>query len=179
MTLRTWRRLFVVGFAVLVLQVGVFQQLAIMGAHPDAWLLFAIAAGLVAGAQNGAVIGFVAGVVADLFVVTPFGLSALCFVLVAFIVGITASIPGGRAPHLFRVVSTFIAAIGGTWLYAGLEMLIGQPHVPQGQLIDATVVVSVSAAVMAVPATALIQWALSAGTGPREFVGLAGGSATR
>lgn len=179
MTLRTWRRLFVIGFGVLIVQVGVFQQFTIMGAHPDGWLLFAIAAGLVAGAQNGAVIGFVTGLVADLFVVTPFGLSALCYVLVAFIVGVTASIPGGRAPHMFRVVSTFIAAIFGTWLYAGLEMLIGQPHVPRGQLIDATVVVSLSAAVLAVPATALVQWALSAGAGPREFAGLAGGSAAR
>ncbi|MGO9195850.1 MAG: rod shape-determining protein MreD [Acidimicrobiales bacterium] len=177
MTLRAWRRLFVVGFAVLILQVGIFQQVDIAGAHPDAFLLVAIAAGLVAGPQLGAIVGFVTGLVADLFVVTPFGLSSLCYVLVAFTVGLAASLPGGRAPHAFRLVATLVASIGGTLLYAGLAVLIGQPHIPRGELVNVLLVVGIANTILAVPAILALGWAFSGSAQARELA--TGGSAAR
>ncbi len=175
MTLRTWRRLFVVGFAVVIVQVGLLQQVVIGSAHPDTFLLMAVCAGLVAGPQYGAVIGFVTGLVADLFVVTPYGLSSLCFVLVAFAVGYLAAVPGGRAPYTFRVVTSFLASIGGVLLYAGLSILLGQPHVPRGELVNVVAVVSVANAILAVPAVALMRWVFSsAGHAGRELAGTGG-----
>ncbi|MGO9557474.1 MAG: rod shape-determining protein MreD [Acidimicrobiales bacterium] len=178
MTLRSWWRLFIVGFAVLILQVGLLQQLDIGGAHPDTFLLMAIAAGLVAGPQIGAVAGFVTGLVADLFVVTPFGLSPLCYVLVAFSVGLLASLSGGRAPYSLRIIATFVASVGGTLLYAVLAILIGQPHIPRGELVNVLAVVSIANAVLAVPATAILGWVFSGpGHGAHELA--TGGSAVR
>ena len=174
MTLRTWRRLFVIGFAVLILQVGLFQQVSIGGAHPDLFLLLAISAGLLAGPQYGAVVGFLTGLVADLFVVTPFGLSALCYVILAFTIGHTASLPGGRAPYTFRVAATFVASVGGTLLFAGLAILMGQPHIPRSQLLNVILVVSSANAILAIPATSALRWVFSGTSKSRSEVAAAG-----
>ena len=74
------------------------NEIVVGGAHPDLFLLLAISAGLAAGPQRGAVMAFALGLVADLFVQTPYGLSSLCYVLVAFAIGLggRASRPGGR-----------------------------------------------------------------------------------
>jgi rod shape-determining protein MreD len=172
MTLRSWRRLFVVGVVVVVLQVGLLDGILIGGAHPDIFLLTAICAGLVAGPQTGSIVAFVVGLVADLFVVTPFGLSSLCYVLVAFTVGYLASLPGGRAPHAFRVVVAFVASIGGTLLYEGLLLVVGLPHMPKAELADVVLVVSVANAILAVPAVAVTRWVFSsAAQEGRELLG--------
>ena len=47
------------------------------GVHPDIMVLLPILAGLVGGPARGASMGFASGLVADLFLPTPFGLSAL------------------------------------------------------------------------------------------------------
>lgn len=162
MTLRIWRRLFIVGFVVLVVQLGVLQQITIAGAHPDAFLLIAICAGLVAGPQAGAIVGFVTGLVADVFLVTPFGLSALCYVLVAFALGLSSSLQAGRAPYLFQVVAVFVASLGGTLLFQVLAILVGQPHLARSQLVSVLLVVSVANAILALPAAAAMRWVFAA-----------------
>lgn len=158
MTLRVWRRLFVVGFVVVLLQVCVLQQLVFLGAHPDIFLLMAVCAGLVAGPQLGALVGFVVGLVADIFMPTPYGLSALCYVLVAFGVGLVRPLQGDRAPHVFQVATGFVGSVGGTLLYEVLMALLGQPHLPRAELVDVVVVVSVANAILAVPAVWALRW---------------------
>ncbi|MHB1986690.1 MAG: rod shape-determining protein MreD [Acidimicrobiales bacterium] len=175
MTLRAWRRLFVVGLVFVVVQVGVLGQIDLGGAHPDVFLLVAICAGLVAGPQVGAVVGFVTGLVADVFVVTPFGLSALCYVLVAFAVGLAASLQGGRAPFSFQVATGFVASIGGTLLYEILAALIGQPHLPRSELTSVVIVVSVANGLLAVPASMALRWVFAgAGSSGRELASARG-----
>ena len=84
------------------------------GAHPDAFLVLAIVGGLVAGPQRGAVIAFLAGLIAGLFVVTPFGLTSLCFVLVAFTAGLASRLSAGRAPYSFRFGTALIGGVAAT-----------------------------------------------------------------
>jgi rod shape-determining protein MreD len=177
MTLRVWRRLFVVGFVAVLFQVCALQQLVFLGAHPDTFLLLAICAGLVAGPQAGAVVGFVVGLVADVFMPTPYGLSALCYVLVAFGVGIGTPLQGDRAPHLFQVATAFVGSIGGTLLYEVLMILLGQPHLPRGELTDVIVVVSVANAALAVPAVWALRWvfAVPSRPGGRQVTPAGGG----
>lgn len=172
MTLRSSRRLLLLAVAVVVIQVGALQQISIAGAHPDLFLLMAICAGLVAGAQLGAVVAFCWGLLADLFVITPFGLSALCFVLVAFAVGEVAADPGGRAPMSLSVTVGFAASLLGTVLYAALSAIVGQPHLPFGELAGVLAVVSIGNAVLALPVLAVTRWVF-AGTAPRgELAGV-------
>lgn len=179
MTLRTFRRLIVVGGIVLIVQLGVLERVSIGSAHPDAFLLFAIAAGLVGGAQQGAVVGFATGLVADLFVITPYGMSSLCYVLVAFGAGLLASMPPGRAPLTFRIGATVLASIAGVLLFAGLLVLVGQPHLPRTQLVDAVVIVSIVNALGAVPAASALQWAFATATASGRELAATGGSALR
>lgn len=59
------------------LQYTLFTQFRIAGVSADLLLVVAIAAGIVAGAERGAIVGFVCGLCLDLLVVTPFGLGAI------------------------------------------------------------------------------------------------------
>jgi rod shape-determining protein MreD len=160
-----------------VLQVGVLDGLEVHGAHPDGFLLVAIAAGLVAGPQRGAVIAFVVGLVADLFVLTPFGLSALVDVLVAFGVGSAAALPAGRAPYSFRMVMAFAGGITGTLLFAVISALLGQPKLSSHELV-VVAVVAIANVVLVVPAAAAMSWAVNVGPS-RDLAAVSGGSAVR
>jgi rod shape-determining protein MreD len=159
-TWRNWRSLLVIGLAAVLLQEAVAQQIVLAGAHPDLFLLLAAAAGVAGGAQRGAVVGFLLGLVADLFVAMPYGLSALCFVFVAFSTGLVSGAFGDRTPRTLIVLTIFLAGAGGTLLYVLLAVVLGQPHVPRGQLTDVVAVVSLANAVLALPAVAAMRWAL-------------------
>jgi len=176
-SLRAWGRVVLVLVLTAVVQVGILNGLVVDGAHPDAFLLLAIVAGAVAGSQRGAAVAFVVGLVADLFVLTPYGLSSLCFVLVAFGVGAATALPGGRAPQSFRIVTAFAGGIAGSLLFAGLGALLGQPELPRHQLIAVVVVVAVANVVLVLPATGALIWALKVDSAPRELATTTGGSA--
>ena len=62
---------------VLTLQLGVAGSVALFGVQADLLLLLGVAAGVAAGPDRGAAIGFAAGIAYDLMLQTPFGLSAL------------------------------------------------------------------------------------------------------
>ena len=67
---------------------------------PDFMMLLAVCAGFVAGPDKGAVVGFAAGLVSDLFLQsTPFGLSALAACLAGFVVGWAGTDSCGPACH--------------------------------------------------------------------------------
>ncbi len=178
-TATKWWRVAVVMGTTVILQIGILNGIVIDGAHPDSFLLMAIAAGLVAGPQDGAVIAFSIGIVADLFVLTPYGLSSLCFVIVAFGTGLLAGLPGGRAPNGFRMLTAVVASAVGTLLFALLETLIGQPAIPRHQLAVVVAVVSIFNALLAIPAVAGMSWALNPGLASRDLASLSGGSAAR
>ncbi|MDP1819759.1 MAG: rod shape-determining protein MreD [Acidimicrobiales bacterium] len=71
----------------LTIQVGLAPEIPVLGVQGDLMLLIAIGGGLAAGPDRGAAVGFASGLAYDLFVQTPFGLSALTYALVAFLVG--------------------------------------------------------------------------------------------
>ena len=66
----------------LLVQSTIVLDLPIGGAHPELMVLLPVAAGIVGGPEEGAVMGFVAGLAADLLLPTPFGLTALVGCLV-------------------------------------------------------------------------------------------------
>lgn len=85
--MRTALRVGLMLFSMAVLQRGVASQIRIGGVSVDLLLLVAIAAGMTAGADRGAVIGFVAGLTMDLLVTTPFGMCALIYCVVGNVTG--------------------------------------------------------------------------------------------
>ncbi|TMK87932.1 MAG: rod shape-determining protein MreD, partial [Actinobacteria bacterium] len=96
----------------LVVELTVLDRLRVFGAGPDIMLLLAVMAGIVGGPRVGALFGFAAGIVLDLFLQTPMGLSALVFCLVGYAVG---NIQGGvlRAAWWIPIVTTLVASVAG------------------------------------------------------------------
>ena len=110
----------------LTVQTTVLSGLRNAGVRPDAMLLLPITAGIVGGSESGAVVGFLApGCPADLFLQTPFGLSALAYSLVGFGVG---AVQGNviRAAWWIAPLTAIVASAAGVVVYA-LVGLTGRP----------------------------------------------------
>ncbi|MEV0257245.1 rod shape-determining protein MreD [Streptomyces sp. NPDC050732] len=111
----------------LVIQVSVLARLQLPGAVPDLVLLTVLGLALVYGHVGGALVGFGAGLLADL--APPADHAAGRYALVLCVIGYLAGLAkpdGGRLRSatgpLVVVVS---AAIGSTLLYAGVGSLVG------------------------------------------------------
>ncbi len=143
----------------LTVQQTLVLELRIGGVHPDIMLLLPIAAGIVGGPVRGASMGFVAGLVSDLFLPTPFGLSALVGCLLGFGIGVATLALDRTASWLPPV-----AALAGSALYEVvypvLGSVLGQPQMLHVGLARIVVLVSVTNAVLALPAMRLVSWAL-------------------
>jgi rod shape-determining protein MreD len=140
---------------------SVFAAVHLGDVRPELMLLVAVAAGLVGGPERGAVVGFVAGLLTDVFLQTPLGLSALTFTIVAFAVG---RVQAGLMRLAWWIVplSAFWASAAGVLLYAVLGAIIGRSHFVRPQLLLVTAIV---AAVNAVTAPFLVRamaWAMAA-----------------
>lgn len=95
------------------------------GATGDLLLLLTIGTGIAAGAHRGAVVGFAAGVLMDLVLLTPFGLSSLTYLAIGFAVG-SANEGVLRAAAWIPPAATFLATSAGMVLYVILGQLVGQ-----------------------------------------------------
>lgn len=169
-------RMSVVVVAAVVVQQTLLNTVEIHGAHADLLLLIEVAAGYVAGADRGASVGFVVGLVADLFLPTIFGLSALVGCLVGYGAGLASS---GlvRSPWWPAPIVLGAGAGAGTFVYALLSSLLGVPQVFQTALVPALVMTALGGIILAPAVVAAVRWALpEPGTPASASVG-AGGSA--
>ncbi|MGD0880700.1 MAG: hypothetical protein ABSB09_03890 [Acidimicrobiales bacterium] len=160
MTGRDAARLSLVVFVFVVVQETVMLDLRVGGVHPDVMVLLPVLAGIIGGPSRGATIGFGTGLVADLFLPTPFGLSALVGCLLGFAVGLATIAVDRTAWWLAPMV-----ALGGSALYevtyGALGSVLGQPQMLHVALIRIMVVVAVANAVLAVPAMRLMSWGMA------------------
>jgi len=154
---------------VFVLLLGILVQttfgadLRVDNIAPDFMLLLAVCAGYEGGPEAGAVVGFAAGLLSDLFLQsTPFGLSALAGCLAGFAAG------WARANFLrLRLVLVPVIAAGGTVMGVALFVVIGYlvgeaQLVAPGKrwLVEVAVIEATYAAIFAIAASALMGWAL-------------------
>lgn len=158
MSLTNWARLVLLIIAALIFQVAVVDQVVVLGDHADLMVVLAAAAGLVGGPQRGAAAGFLLGLAADLLVITPYGLSALTFVLVGFVCGLLRSTAAAREGGTLRYLACVVAGAAGTLAYALLGALIGQPGMLGHQGVDAVLVVFLGGVVLAWPALRAAAW---------------------
>jgi rod shape-determining protein MreD len=161
--------------AVAILLVGILVQtcfgndLRVDDVAPDFMLLLAVCAGFVAGPDEGALVGFVAGLLSDLFLQnTPFGLMALAACLAGYVVGWARS--NFLRPH--PAIVPVVAAGGtvlGVLLFVGIGYVVGQAQlVAPGEKWVAQVafIEACYAAVFALPAAMLMGWALKGPSAP-------------
>lgn len=144
--------------AALLLQTTVLSRVRVWDVMPDFMLLLAVAGGITAGPNHGAALGFTSGLLIDLFLPTPLGLSALVFTLLGYGVGVANS---GvlRSAWYIPVLTAGGASVAGVVLYALVGTMLGAPMV-DGHLATIAAVVGVSNAVMAPVAVKLVDWSL-------------------
>jgi rod shape-determining protein MreD len=154
---------------VLTLQYSVLQDMRVRDIRPDALLLFAVVAGIVGGSETGAVVAFVVGLVADLFVQTPLGLSALTYALVAFAVG---SLQAGliRSSWWITPLTALIGSAAGVVLFVLIGAVLGQTQLMNGEVPVIVATVAVMNAVLSLPALALGRWSMAGLEPDRSYV---------
>ena len=149
-------RLGLVLLPVLTVQTTWMAELRPFGAPGDLLLLLAIAGGLAAGPVRGAVVGFVAGLAMDLFLLTPFGLSALTYLAVGYAVGTVHAGVLRSAPWI-PVAAGFVASAAGIVFFVILGQLVGQ-HFRLPELPRVVAVTAVINAVLVLPAMFVLRW---------------------
>lgn len=163
-----WARVAFKVAGVLLLAIGaqtVFgADLRVNDVAPDFMVLVAVLAGFIGGPETGAIAGFAAGTVADLFLqATPFGLSALAFCLTGFVVGWSSA--SLLRPHWYLV--PVVAAAGtvlGVALFVIIGYVVGQAQLVapgKGWLAEVAVIEALYAAIFGLPAATVVGWALA------------------
>jgi rod shape-determining protein MreD len=148
----------------LTVQLGIAPHLGLFGVQGDLLLLVAISAGVAAGPDRGAAIGFAAGVAYDLMLQTPFGLSALTYAIVAYLVGgLQDSVL--RAAWWIPVATATAASGAGVILYGVFGTVLGDDLVGLSLLRIAAVV-----AVLNTVAAPLVVKAMRWATGSSNSV---------
>lgn len=156
----TWLKIAGVIVISMVIQDLFLNEIAIFGSHVDLMLVLPVTAAIIGGAELGAFMGFFTGFAADLLLPTPFGLSALVYVLVGYAVGSFVSSAFGHDFSRARVLGTTLGCLFGTLFYAVVAAFIGQPGILNSQLIVTTMVVGVGGFLLAIPAFRAWNWAL-------------------
>ena len=142
----------------LLLQTTVLSRFRFWGVMPDFMLLVAVAGGITAGATRGAALGFASGILIDLFLPTPLGLSALVFTLVGYGVGV-ANTGVLRSAWYIPILTAAGGSVAGVTLYALVGSVLGERMI-DGHLATIAVVVGVSNAVLAPVAVKFVDWSL-------------------
>ena len=152
-----------------VLQIGLFSQVPVFGVRAMVMLLLAITGGMVLGPDRGAILGFVAGLVFDLLLITPLGLCALVFCLCGFVAGrFQSSVTRSSRARLMANVG--VGSAMGYGLLVVVGWVLGKHNMLSDRLAVIVLVVSVTNALLAPIAMRAIRWAwdqprVSAGVG--------------
>ena len=141
----------------LVFQLAVAARLELFGVQGDLMLLVAVMAGLAAGPDRGASVGFAAGIAFDLLLQSPFGLSALTYVIVAYVIG-SLQDTVLRAAWWIPVVTAVIGSTVGVILYGVFGTIVGQDLL-HPSLLKVAVVVALLNALAAPLVLRAVRWA--------------------
>ena len=142
--------------AALVLQVTMLSDLRVLGALGDLMLALTVAAGLTGGADRGVTWGFATGVLYDLMLDTPFGLSALTYALVGYAVGVAGSALM-RTSGWWPVGVAAVAGVVQATLYTALANLMGDAF-PFGHLPAIALVMAAWCALLVLPLIRVMWW---------------------
>jgi len=102
-----------------------------------------VTAGLAGGTQRGAIVGFLSGIALDLFLPTPFGLSALVGTAVGAAAGQLVAAGVDRSTWFFVPGVAALGSAIGVIMFAVLGTVLGQPDMLTVGLGAAVVVVAV------------------------------------
>jgi rod shape-determining protein MreD len=140
----------------LVLQITLVGDLRVLGSMGDLMLVLVVAAGITGGPDRGITWGFAAGVLYDLVLDTPFGLTALTYAVVGYAVGLVGAALG-RTSGWWPVVLAGVAGMAQAVLYTCIGILIGTQF-PLGHVPGIGLVMAIVAAVLVTPMLRVLWW---------------------
>jgi rod shape-determining protein MreD len=144
--------------ALLIVQVGVLADLPAFGAVADVMLLAALAAATVGGPDKGALYGFAAGLLYDLVLDTPFGMSALVYALVGYAIGV--AVAWVVEPQWWvHVGAAVVGSIAAVVLMVLVARVLGLPY-PFDEVVRIALVVAAWNALLIVPARRVMRWVI-------------------
>ncbi|MFF2012203.1 rod shape-determining protein MreD [Streptomyces sp. NPDC058195] len=140
----------------LVVQVSVLARLQLPGAVPDLLLLVVLGLAFVYGHVSGALVGFGAGLLADLAPPADHaaGRYALVLCVIGYLAGLVKPETGQLKSAMVPMIGVVSAAIGSTLLYALVGALVGDTaarHVGLGSLLFTAAVYDLLLAPFVVP----------------------------
>jgi rod shape-determining protein MreD len=133
------------------LQTLLVSHVTVLGVGADLFLIFTVMVAISWGSLAGAVLGFGAGIAADIAYLEPLGMRALVYVLVGYSLGIVAGRLGATSlwsVFLYTVTSSFVAQVLlGAFAYVmgpreGFFTMLGLQMIP-GAILDALVAVPI------------------------------------
>src|SRR4051795_4050033 len=156
---RPWVRVPLVTVVVLAIQLSLFTDMRPFDAVADIMLLLVLASGMVAGPRDGALCGFFIGVLYDLMLRTPFGLSALAYALIGYAAGYLQAVVSS-APWWIGMLIMGAASAVSVAIYAIIGTVFGLRDAVNFHLVTTMVVVGVVNLLLALPALWVQRWAL-------------------
>lgn len=111
-----------------LLQTTLFERATLFGVAPDLILVVVISLALLEGPTLGAVSGFGAGLLRDLHLEAPKGITGLAYLVVGYVVGSVR--PYVQSTSVFLpVAAVFVGSLAGSALYEVVSVLLGaRPH---------------------------------------------------
>jgi len=158
-------------FFVLMLHTTVFGLIHIDHVRPDALLLLTVLAGLIGGQQAGTLVGFVAGLLADLTLQTPFGLSALVLTITGYSCG-TLRTALVRTSWWLVPVTALMASAGSVIAFVLLGGLVGQSQLLRPgpvHMLTVAGLVGLMNAVLAPAIYPLVRWSFAPTKAERAY----------
>ena len=168
----SWPKTAAVILVTLVLQVCLFSRFSYEGARPDVMIALAVTAGFVCGPDRGAIVAFAAGLSFDVVLTTPFGLSALVYTVIGYVVGTLAS----NVVRAAWWISPAVVAVGsaaGVFFYALVAQVLGQSSFSGTPLSTVVVVVALVNAAISPLMVRALRWARADETDPRRYASFA------
>jgi rod shape-determining protein MreD len=108
-----------------LLQSTVFSQLRLLGVRPELLYLVTILVALHEGPNEGAIVGFTAGLAQDMFLDQPKGITALTLTLLGYTVGMARQYIVSPSPLIPTIVVAIATALGVAF-YEIVTFLLGQ-----------------------------------------------------
>jgi rod shape-determining protein MreD len=164
-----WMRGAVAVALVFCLHEALLRGLRIDGVRPDILLGAGIVAAIVGGPELGCVFAFALAVLGDLFVNTPFGLSALVASVVAFLAGSIRFALGTHSRWAVPIL-TFLGSMMGEVLWALVGTVLGLPGLLHPHLVTIALVVAIVNVVLSASAAVLMRWVFATST-ERSYAG--------
>ena len=150
-------RLIAIFVTIFLMQIAVVPHFRLSGYIVDLPLILLILVSLQLNPQNGALVGFLTGLLVDLVLHTPFGMTALTFSLAGYGTSSVASQVAERSVFV-RSLTVALLSATATSLFACIGALIGLEYVTRRELGAIALVTAVAAVPSTILLSPLVRW---------------------